>query len=146
MRQLLFLLVIALPLHAGADGVHAAGKAGSKLPACPSQDFKAFVHVFAVDIAVQRAYTNDGLITVHLEEAEPEPASVTRKLRHADVSFPVVPAKAVIERDGLQSSISLPAPGRAVWRLAKPDSDYQIDYHFRKQGCWKLERIVNDSL
>lgn len=36
--------------------------------------------------------------------------------------------------------------GKASVTLTKPDTGYQVRYHFKKNGCWILERIEDWSI
>lgn len=140
------LLALILPFQAAGDDLPQAAKMASKAVPCPSRDFTTFVGVFSADIAVQIAFTNSPLIVEHVEDAEPEPKTVKRILQQAEIAFPVISSAQARERAGLLPSINKISYTEVQWKLAKPDTDYQIVYHFKKQGCWRLERVSNASL
>lgn len=116
--------------------------------ACPAKDFTAFVTAFADDVATQRAFTADPLLSETIDPAaEPEPATVTERLAGAARAFPVMPGAAQQKREGLQRIMSNGTNGEQVVTLRKPDTDAQIRYVFRKAGsCWQLYRRADDSL
>ena len=125
-----------------------AAPAAQAAPACPARDFTAFVTAFADDVATQRAFTADPLLSETIDPAaEPEPAPVTERLAGAARAFPVMPGTAAQKRDRLQRIISNGTDADQVVMLRKPDTDAQIRYIFRKAGgCWQLYRRADDSL
>lgn len=138
-------LLIALPAGLLALATASAAQAA---PACPATNFSGFVTAFAEAPAVQRAFTADPLMNEHIDPAaEPEPATVAEMLAGNSRAFPVMPDAAAQKRQGLQQKISADANGDEVVTLARPDSDAQIRYIFRKAGaCWQLYRRADDSL
>lgn len=114
--------------------------------ACPSQDFDAFLVAFMDDPAVQKAFTKRPLQSESLDaNADPEPKPVTALLDGDKLRFPLMPSAAAQKRDGLALSQSELNGDKEVM-LAKPDTDYQLSYFFRKGDCWTLYRMRDDSL
>lgn len=138
-------ILIALPASLLALATASAAQAA---PSCPATDFSGFVTAFAEAPAVQRAFTADPLMDERIDPAaNPEPATVAEMLAGTARDFPVMPNAAAQKRQGLQRKISADANGDDVVTLAKPDSDAQIRYIFRKAGtCWQLYRRADDSL
>ena len=73
--------------------------------------------------------------------AEPEPKSVVQKLRRNQVSFPVMPNEAKRKKQSFVFRIEEKMPTHVKLTLVKSDTDYQINYFFSLNSCWRLERI-----
>lgn len=117
-------------------------------PACPETDFDAFLARFEGDADAQRAATADPLPMDHIDpDAQPEPARVTRLTPLSEVTFPLMPARAAREADGLRQTV---VPGRSpverVVTHAVPDTGTQFRYTFRADPCWTLVRFSDDSM
>ena len=135
---------VASKSQAAADTPAVAKAAGGV--ACPSQDFDAFLVAFMDDPAVQKAYTKRPLQSETLDaDADPEPKPVTALLDGERLKFPLMPNAARQKQDGLALSQSELNGDKEVM-LAKPDTDYQLSYFFRKGDCWTLYRMRDDSL
>lgn len=114
--------------------------------ACPSQDFDAFLKAFADDVEVQKAHTQRPLQSDSVDpNADPEPKQVTAMLDGDALRFPVMPSSQTQHNDGLVLS-QTEVNGDKQVMLAKPDTDYQLSFFFRKGECWTLYRKRDDSL
>ena len=69
-----------------------------------------------------------------------------RKLRRDQVSFPVLPNEAERKKQSLVLTIEEKKPNHVKLTLVKDDTDYQINYFFSLNSCWRLERIEDWSL
>jgi hypothetical protein len=128
---------------APAKTVVAAGKTGV---ACPSQQFDAFLAAFMDDVAIQKAFTASPLRSETVDaNADPEPRPVTTMLDGTALRFPVMPGVQQQQRDGLVLS-QTELNGDKEVMLAKPDTDYQMSFFFKKGECWTLYRTRDDSL
>jgi hypothetical protein len=116
--------------------------------ACPASTFDGFLPAFMDDVSVQKRYAADPLESDTIDpNAEPEPAPVKKMLTKAQVTFPVMPDSARQKKDGLVLKRSPEGDGGFAVELAKPDTDYQMTFHFRSaEGCWQLYRTEDDSL
>ncbi|MFK3649770.1 hypothetical protein ACI2IY_15250 [Lysobacter enzymogenes] len=120
--------------------------AATPATACPSQDFDAFLSAFADDIEVQRAFTQRPLRSETVDaNADPEPKPVTAMLDGDAIKFPLMPSRVKQQADGLVLS-QTELNGDKQVLLAKPDTDYQLSFFFRKGECWTLYRMRDDSL
>jgi len=120
--------------------------AATPATACPSQDFDAFLSAFADDVEVQRAFTQRPLRSETVDaNADPEPKPVTAMLDGDAIKFPLMPSRAKQQADGLVLS-QTELNGDKQVLLAKPDTDYQLSFFFRKGECWTLYRMRDDSL
>ncbi|OWJ67158.1 hypothetical protein [Inquilinus limosus] len=136
-----------LPALLLAAGIGAAAPAEAAAPACPSTDIDAFLKAFIDDVAVQRAFTAQPLHDQYVDAtADPEPRPVTQMLSEPALTFPVIPTRNERATLGLEQTWLERGDQRAVLRLAKPDTDLQLTYVFRKQGCWQLVERQDDSL
>lgn len=123
---------------------HAKDKAA---PSCPSQDFGTFITAFTDDVQIQQAFVHDPLESETVDvNADPEPKPVTRTLHKAELSFPLMPSTKEQTHVGLKRTISAIGPGEMQVKLAKDDTDYQLTFLFRNEGCWTLYRKQDDSL
>lgn len=114
--------------------------------ACPSQDFGAFLAAFADSAQVQRAFTARPLRSESVDaNADPEPKPVVAMLDGDALTFPLMPSREKQQADGLVLS-QTELNGDKQVMLAKPDTDYQLSFFFRKGECWTLYRMRDDSL
>lgn len=131
------------PLDSGAN----LAQPGPTAPVCPAQPFDAFLTAFANDIEIQKAFVTRPLQSETVDAlAEPEPRPVTKMLGFAELHFPLMPNLKKQALDGLQLEKTISGNGEMEVRLFKPDTDYQVLFLFRKDGCWKLYRMRDDSL
>jgi hypothetical protein len=137
MRRLVLLASVA----ATASGCGADKAAGT----CPA-DFETFLERFMRDRAVQVAALGEALIDSHVEDAEPEPRTVRRVLVREAVKLPVMPSPEEQREYGLVPSIRGAQSKTPVVVLAKPDTDFQITYRFRRDACWTLVERNDQSL
>ena len=146
----IFLLIISICSYAFAvdPASHPMRPAsGGSQIACPSRDFPEFIKAFSENTEVQRAFTKYPLQEQRMDtDAEPEPKPVLRKLRRDQVSFPVMPNEAERKKQALVLIIEEKKPTHVKLTLVKDDTDYQINYFFSLNSCWRLERIENESL
>lgn len=114
---------------------------------CPAKDFSLFILKFSDDEIVQRLFTQYPLIKQQLDpNAEPEPKKVIRKLRREQIQFPVMPKAQERAQQSLEIRIISANAVNAQVNLIKPDTDHQVSYFFKKNGCWLLVRIEDWSL
>jgi len=135
MRTLLMLALLA-PLQA-----QAACKARTPEPFAPF--FKAFAQDKA--FAAQRTrYPLD--VWRHEFDIEDKPLIVKNKTtREQDAGLPS--AGAFAQENGMELTTTALKRGQATVRMAKPDTDWLLTYHFaRAKNCWRLERIEDHSL
>jgi hypothetical protein len=119
----------------------------SAAPACPSPSFDGFLKAFIESAEVQRAFSTEPLESQNVDAtAEPEPALVTKMLTAAEPQFPLIPSEQQQVKEGLTMRQSVLENGDTKVTLAKEDTDYQMSFYFKKEACWKLIRIRNDSL
>ena len=115
--------------------------------ACPSRDFSEFIQAFSENKAMQVAFTQYPLLEQRLDiDAEPEPKPVVRKLRRDQVSFPVFPNEAERRKQSLVLRIDEKKSNHVKLTLVKADTDYQVNYFFSRDSCWRLKRIEDRSL
>lgn len=126
----------------------ASTTAGAAATSCPATTFEGFLKPFMDDVAVQKRYIAEPLESDTIDpNAEPEPAPVKKMLRKDQVSFPLMPGTARQHTDGLVLKTSAEGGAGYAVELAKPDTDYQMTFHFRSaEGCWQLYRTEDDSL
>lgn len=115
--------------------------------ACPSPSFEGFLKVFINDVEAQREFSSRPLESQVVDvTAEPEPALITKMLAAADLQFPLIPSEQQQAKEGLTMRQSVLENGDTKVTLAKEDTDYQMSFYFRKNQCWQLYRIRNESL
>lgn len=114
---------------------------------CPADAFDRFLPIFENDLAIQKAYVTDPLQNDSVDpNADPEPKPVSKSIPRAEVAFPVMPSQAQQTKDGLVATQTADGPTEISLKLVKPDTDYQMTFFFRKDECWHLYRIKDDSL
>lgn len=119
----------------------------SAMPVCPSLNFDGFLKAFVGDVELQKAFTVEPLESQTVDAtAEPEPALVTKMLTATELQFPLIPSERQQASEGLKMRQSTLENGDTKVTLAKEDTDYQVSFYFKNEGCWKLIRIRNDSL
>ncbi|PXV59807.1 hypothetical protein SAMN04487785_101222 [Dyella jiangningensis] len=98
-------------------------------------------------MAIQKSFTRDPLESETVDaNAEPEPKPVTKMLHAAELKFPLMPNAEQQARDELKRTITAIGPEEMQLKLAKEDTDYQMTFVFKKEGCWMLYRKQDDSL
>lgn len=157
MTRMVFLLVMAALLGAckatpqqnlaDAKPVVPASVPASEGLACPSPSFDGFLKSFMESVEVQKAFSAEPLESQSVDAtAEPEPALVTRMLTAAELRFPLIPNEQQQGQEGLTMRQSALENGVTKVTLAKEDTDYQVSFYFRRNQCWQLFRIRNESL
>lgn len=130
----------AAPIQASAPAVAQTAAA----PACPTRDLKQFVTAFAESEILQHAFTATEVQTVYVDgNAQPEPAEVVRAVKRDQLTFPVMPNRARQRAEGLQYREVSQRGDQAIIALEVPDTDSQLLYTFKRNGCWSLVRIVD---
>jgi hypothetical protein len=115
--------------------------------ACPAESFDQFLPLFQNDINVQKAYVTDPLQSDSVDpNADPEPKPVSKSLPKDQVTFPIMPSQADQTKDGLTAKRTDASATEVAVKLVKPDTDYQMTFFFRKDDCWHLYRVKDDSL
>lgn len=115
--------------------------------ACPAQDFDGFLKRFANDIEVQKAFVSTPLQSEYIDpEAQPEPRPVSELLDKSQLQFPLMPSDQQQHDQGLTLAKRLKGPDQAVIKLTKADTGYQLSFFFKREACWMLYRIQDESL
>lgn len=140
------LVVLQLPL-AVAGNMPAQATSPEPEPVCPSQDFTRFVQRFADDIDVQKSFVSTPLQNTFIDpEAQPEPRQVSQLLDKARLDFPLIPDDQQQRAQNLTLTQQLTGTDRAMIKLTKADTGYQRSLFFKREACWLLYRIQDDSL
>lgn len=95
--------------------------------ACPSQDFKVFLNVFADSTKVQKAFTQ--IPNVSFDK----------------LTFPIIPGAKARKKDDLNLSVAQLKKNSAKVVLDKSETDYRIEFYFEKKECWMLVRAEDVS-
>jgi len=156
MARMIVLLVMAALLGAckatpQQNSVEAPSAVPTPAPtsalACPSPSFDGFLKAFTENIEVQKAFSVEPLESQTVDAAaEPEPALVTKMLSAAELQFPLIPSERQQSKEGLTMRQSVLESSDTKVTLAKEDTDHQMSFYFRKNQCWQLYRIRNESL
>lgn len=137
----------AAPEGAASPQPQAPAAASTPTAACPDTDFAAFLQRFASSADTQRAATANPLTMESVDaEAMPEPRRVTKQVPLAEVTFPVMPAPAQREAEGLQETITEASATDRMVKHAVPDSGVQVRYEFHAAPCWQLVRVSDDTI
>ncbi|MGX0954783.1 hypothetical protein AB7M18_000911 [Pseudomonas viridiflava] len=119
----------------------------ASVAACPAQDFDGFLKRFANDIEVQKAFVSTPLQSEYIDpEAQPEPRPVSELLDRSQLQFPLMPSYQQQHDQGLTLVKQLKGPDQAVIKLSKADTGYQLSLFFKREACWMLYRIQDESL
>ena len=159
MARMIVLLAMAALLGGGCKAApqQSSVNASSAVPtppapisatlACPSTSFDGFLKAFVERIDVQKEFSVEPLESQTVDAtAEPEPALVTKMMTADELQFPLIPSEHQQTKDGLKMRQSVLENGDTKVTLAKEDTDYQMSFYFRKNECWQLFRIRNESL
>jgi hypothetical protein len=115
--------------------------------ACPAEDFEHFLAAFAGNVSIQKAFTARPLRSDSIDaSADPEPRPVTRMLNDADIDFPVIVDLRQLRDEGATVRTSATSATEMKVTIFKQDTDLQMSFYFRKNGCWQLYRLQDDSL
>ncbi|WP_349969938.1 hypothetical protein [Pseudomonas caspiana] len=121
--------------------------AQTSVAACPAQDFDGFLKRFANDMEVQKAFVSTPLQSEYIDtEAQPEPRPVSELLDKSQLQFPLMPSDQQQRDQGLTLAKRLKGPDQAVIKLTKADTGYQLSLFFKREACWMLYRIQDESL
>ncbi|MGA3846516.1 hypothetical protein ACI2UC_23255 [Ralstonia nicotianae] len=114
---------------------------------CPATNFPQFLHKFSDDKNTQKSFTKYPLKKYQLDfDVAPDPRRVVHNLDRHQIQFPVIPSSLERAKQQLKLRIDNVSSSEAKVTLFKPDTDYQISYHFKKNSCWTLEKIEDWSL
>lgn len=140
------LIALQLPFAVAAN-TQAQAISPEPEPVCPSQDFDRFLQRFANDVEEQKAFVITPLQNGFIDpEAQPEPRQVSQLLDKAQLDFPLMPDDKQQRAQGLTLTRQLTGTDRAMIKLTKADTDYQRSLFFKREACWMLYRIQDDSL
>jgi hypothetical protein len=115
--------------------------------ACPAQKFPEFLSAYANSEAIQRTFLRIPLKMQRLDlDAEPEPKPVVKKLKYAQIKFPLLPLRAERDAKLLAMRIDKLSEKKAEATLFKEDTGYQVTYFFVKNECWVLTAIEDWSM
>ncbi|WP_201002246.1 hypothetical protein [Pseudomonas cichorii] len=121
--------------------------APENVAACPAQDFDSFLKRFANDIEVQKTFVSTPLQSEYIDpEAQPEPRPVSELLDKSQLKFPLMPSDQQQHDQGLTLAQQPNGPDQAVIKLTKADTGYQLSLFFKREACWMLYRIKDESL
>lgn len=136
-------LALAIGVLAGSTPVAQAAPA----TACPHPAFDSFLQHFGREIALQEASTADPLLDSHVDaQAEPEPATVEKKVPLADVAWPVMPDPASLPGRGREMTVTRLPNGQMQVLMRTPNSSDQQRYTFAQAPCWQLVRRDDESI
>jgi hypothetical protein len=136
------------PITAGAAAVLLSlAAATAAQPACPSQDFDAFLKAFTTSVKTQVAFTARPLRFERVDsEAQPEPATVVEMLDGDKLAFPVMPTVKEQAAEKFEMATTRISETEMETTLFVPETDYQLRFGFRKTDCWELFKKADDSL
>jgi hypothetical protein len=119
----------------------------SKETACPAQNFRDFLFLYANSESIQRTFIKTPLKTQRLNlDAEPEPKPITKTLQYSQLTFPLLPLLAERNANLWSLRIDELSEKKAKATVFKKDTGYQVTYFFIKKYCWVLEAIENWSM
>ena len=114
---------------------------------CPATDFSVFIRAFANDVNIQKTFTKYPLKYQRVDlDSEPDPKAITQELNRNQIQFPILALHEERVNHSLEIQIDNINTNNAEITLFKPDTDYQITYHFIKNFCWYLVFVDNQSL
>ncbi|WKV89560.1 hypothetical protein LJU32_03985 [Pseudomonas sp. B21_DOA] len=137
---------IALIMSMFAFLSNCAMASGADLKSCPSTTFSEFLSVYLENLSVQQKFTHIPLKKIITVDAEPEPEQKTVLLDKNQVVFPVIFGKEKRVAAGVGVTVLENFNGVAKIKIEKPDTDYQVFYVFKLEGCWFLDEIQDYSL
>lgn len=110
-------------------------------------DFLVFLRCFEHAGQRQRETSRHPIVYGTVVEGAEGPFLQLRRVPHDSVTWPIYPDPARRRRDGLEVAIDSARADRREVVLAKPDTDYQLEYHFERVsgGGWRLVRYVDAS-
>lgn len=115
-------------------------------PACPDAGFAQFLARFASDAAVQRRSSADPLLHGHIDvNAEPEPVPVQEPRALDALQWPVFPDPAGFGQTRSMHVSDAGDGGMQVMVRREGSSDQQV-YTFRRQPCWTLVELFDESI
>lgn len=116
-----------------------------------TEAFPAFFAHFSRDAAFAAARTVDPLPVLKWEygvndKGDDESAPVKSTVSRASFAQSL-PLSEYMDKNGLRSEILFHNARGARVKVFKPDTDWQVQYHFRAvRGCWHLIQLEDESL
>ena len=140
-------IISTATLHSPASLAAASQTSTASVTTCPAQDFDGFLKRFANDIEVQKTFVSTPLQSEFIDpEAQPEPRPVSELLDKSHLRFPLMPSDQQQRDQGLTLAKQLKGPDQAMIKLTKADTGYQLSLYFKREACWVLYRIQDESL
>ncbi len=132
-------------LGAVAGAVLAAQPALAAPAKCSTESFEVFVKRFSHDIRVQEKATAKKLVTEYLDDTGQagDPVKKRKIVPLASVTWPVMPDLAIVKSRAKFKT--LPGGAREVAILGDGNGERNV-YEFRKQPCWTLVRVSDESM
>lgn len=129
-------------------------------PACPAQEFDAFIKAFQGDIALQKEFTNDPLLRQRYDfDTPPADRFISQKQPRSQVRFPLMFGENDREIRKIKVFVSILTAEMAKVRLASKHYEfrqgrtrvhrngYKESLVFRKQNdCWYLTEIIDETM
>lgn len=113
---------------------------------CPSKKFAEFLSVFSDSSMIQERFTRFPLKKLFAANIKAEPVLEMVYLKRESIKFPIFPINKNRVAIGLRFLIVNEEEKLAAVKLEKPDTDYQVLYIFRLDGCWFLDEVNDYSL
>lgn len=136
---MLKILVSAIIFTFGASSAEQAA------PVCYAGDFKTFLTDFSEQLAVQQQTTLAPLDSQWLVDGEDDPKPVRKKIPADKIKFPVFDLKRERTLHHRQIKVEAATATSARVTVAQDDSDISVTYYFRKNPCWQLVRMVDNT-
>lgn len=110
-------------------------------------DFDSFLVEFGSSIEIQHHSVKVNLKHSSMDmDAEPEPRMIDKIVPIHEVVFPVFPLDSTRQVRNLLHEVSKVSEDSVIVTLHKPDTDYQVNYHFHRDQQWVLDWVEDQSL
>lgn len=124
----------------------AVGAPAAQCEAASPEPFAAFIERFSTQKAFSLARTQLPLRTLRWQYGDDAPTPVHGRAERAELARQPTLASH-LQQNGLRGETDRVQAGAARYKVFKPDTDWQMVYHFRLHGnCWWLELFEDESL
>lgn len=112
-----------------------------------SDDFYEFSNIFINNQYFQKQHSNDHVIISLIDtESYSIPQKIKKSIDKKDIKYPIIPSFDILNEDKQKLKIVQIDKNNAEIIRSKDDTGLLVKYHFKKNKCWNLYMIEDDSI
>lgn len=115
--------------------------------AISSDNFYEFSNLFINDQSLQKIFSRDYIIFSLIDtESYAIPQKIEKIIDKNSINYPIIPSYKIINKYNQKLKIVQIDKNKAEIIRSKDDTGLLIKYHFKKNKCWNLYMIEDDSI